>query len=399
MDKVDVIIAGGGLNGLTQALALCRAGFDVALADSEAEPERLGDVRSYALNQASINLMTALGVWPEVAPHAQEMSEVCISDGLIGSGPSPLALEFGASDNAGMTPGFMVEQRHLRPALLKALHASDVRLAFGIRIDAAEVRPAKVEVAFGDQPLAAALVIGADGKASGLAAQAGIKRTGWSYGQHAIVMTLTHTVPHTGRTHQFFTPTGPLALLPLQDNRTCVVWTESSDQATALTALPEEQFLAAFRPLVGEVLGEITLEAGPATFPLQLSLADSFVGPRLALIGDAAHVVHPLAGQGLNAGLKDVAALTEVLTKAARRGEDIGRPDVLARYEQWRRFDVAQLAFMTDSVNRMFSNDNLLLRAGRDVALAAIGRISGFKRLIAREASGQWGDLPELLKS
>jgi 2-octaprenyl-6-methoxyphenol hydroxylase len=358
----------------------------------------LGDVRSYALNQASINLMTALGVWPNVAPHAQEMSEVCISDGRIGSGPSPLALEFGAGDNAGMTPGFMVEQRHLRPALLKALRASDVRRGFGIRIDAAEVRPAKVEVAFGDTPMSAALIIGADGKASGLAAQAGIKRTGWSYGQHAIVMTLEHTVPHNGRTHQFFTPAGPLALLPLQGNRTCVVWTESSDQAKTLMELSKDQFLAAFRPLAGDVLGDITLEAGPATFPLQLSLAETFVGPRLALIGDAAHVLHPLAGQGLNAGLKDVAALTEVLTKAVRRGEDIGRPEVLARYEQWRRFDVAQLAFVTDSVNRMFSNDNPVLRAGRDVALAAIGGMRGFKRVVAREASGQWGDLPELLK-
>jgi 2-octaprenyl-6-methoxyphenol hydroxylase len=398
MDKVDVIIAGGGLNGLTQALALTRAGFDVALADSEPEPERLGDVRSYALNQASINLMTALGVWSDVGPHAQEMSQVCISDGRIGSGPSPLALEFGESDNAGLTPGFMVEQRHLRPALLKASRASGAHLGFGIRIEAADVRPGKVEVAFGERQMAAALIIGADGKASGLATQAGIKRTGWSYGQHAIVMTLAHTVPHNGRTHQFFTLAGPLALLPLQGNRTCVVWTENTDQAKALTALPKDQFLASFQPLVGDVLGEITIEAGPSTFPLQLSLAETFVGPRLALIGDAAHVLHPLAGQGLNAGLKDVAALTEVLTKAVRRGEDIGRPEVLARYEQWRRFDVAQLAFTTDSVNRMFSNDNPVLRAGRDVALAAIGRMSGFKRLIAREASGQWGDLPELLK-
>jgi 2-octaprenyl-6-methoxyphenol hydroxylase len=162
-------------------------------------------------------------------------------------------------------------------------------------------------------------------------------------------------------------------------------------------ALSSDDLLRAFQPRAGGVLGELTLEAGPASFPLNLSLAESFVGDRLALIGDAAHVVHPLAGQGLNAGLKDIASLAEVLTKARRRGEDIGRPEVLARYEGWRRFDIAQLALVTDTVNRSFSNDNPLLRTARDLALGAIARMRGARRLLAREASGTAGDLPRLL--
>ncbi|MEO8531209.1 MAG: FAD-dependent monooxygenase, partial [Deltaproteobacteria bacterium] len=175
-------------------------------------------------------------------------------------------------------------------------------------------------------------------------------------------------------------------------------WTESAEQAKALMDLSHSQLIAAFLPLVGDLLGDITLEAGPSSFPLQLSLAQSLVGERLALIGDAAHVVHPLAGQGLNAGLKDLAALTDVLTKARRRGEDIGRPEVLARYEEWRRFDIAQLALMTDTINRAFSNDNPLTRAGRDLALGAISGLRGLRHALRREASGQTGDQPELLK-
>lgn len=397
MERFDVIIAGGGLNGLTQSLALLRAGFRVALADAEPQEERSEDVRAYALNVASINLLGALGVWEKIAPFAQEMREVVITDGRVGSGPSPLSLAFDARDTPGGSPGFMVEQRHLRPALLAALHEAGASIKFGARVTSAVAKTGSIEADLQGQTVAASLLIAADGKASSLAQAAGITRTGWSYDQHAIVLTIRHSLPHDGRARQFFTPGGPLALLPLQGNRSCVVWTESTGQAKALLALTRDDLMAAFRPLATDVLGAIEIEAGPVGFPLQLSLANHLVAPRIALIGDAAHVLHPLAGQGLNAGLKDVAALSDVLTKAARRGEDIGRPEVLARYESWRRFDIAQLAVMTDGVNRVFSNDNPLLRGARDLALAAIGQVPALKRLIAKEASGRLGDLPEFL--
>ena len=398
MVDCDILIAGGGVNGLALALALDQFGFAVTLADAEIEAERPRDVRAYALAQTSVNLMRRLGVWQAIAPHAEPMREVKVSDGRVGPGASPLSLEFGPDDAGGEPPGMMVEQRHIRPALIEALKSSEVTVKFGAQVSDVAVGRASVSAKIGTSVQRARLIVAADGRASALGAAAGIKRVGWGYGQSAIVMTLAHTAPHNGVAHQLFTPAGPLALLPLRDNRTCVVWTERSEQAKALLALSSDQLLTAFAPLVGDALGEISIEAGPASFPLQLSIAERFVADRLALIGDAAHVVHPLAGQGLNAGLKDVAALAEVLGDAARRGEDIGRPEVLARYESWRRFDVAQLAMMTDTVNRAFSNDNPALRAGRDLALGLISRLGGLRRTLAREAMGETGDLPRLLR-
>ena len=394
----DVIIAGGGLNGLTQALALARTGFAVALADGEVEADRPQDVRAYALAQTSVNLMRSLGVWDQIARFAQPMERVAITDGRIGDGASPLFLVFEAADSGGLPSGFMVEQGDLRPALIAALRSAGATLHFGERIEHVETSQSKVTATLGASSISAAVLIAADGKSSELAAAAGIKRTGWSYGQSAIVMKLRHSKPHDGVAHQFFTPAGPLALLPLTGQRTCVVWTESTPRVQTLMKLSHEQLLAAFAPLAGAALGDLALDGAPASFPLQLSIANAFYDQRLALIGDAAHVVHPLAGQGLNAGLKDVAALTEVLIKARRRGEDIGQLDVLARYEAWRRFDIAQLAFTTDAINRTFSNDSPLLRAGRDLALGALAGMTGVRRILAREASGQTGDLPPLLR-
>jgi 2-octaprenyl-6-methoxyphenol hydroxylase len=242
------------------------------------------------------------------------------------------------------------------------------------------------------------MIAGCDGRGSGTATRAGIARTGWAYGQTALVTAVEHDLPHHGIAHQFFMPEGPLAILPLPGNRSSIVWSAPERAAAAIQALPDEGYLAALRPRFGDFLGGIRLAGVRFTYPLSLSLAVRFVGDRLVLVGDAAHGVHPIAGQGLNLGLRDVAALAQVLAEAARRGEDIGAPDVLERYQLWRRFDTTALALGMDAVNRLFSNDNPVLRLARDIGMGAVSRTPALRRAFMRQAAGLSGDLPRLLR-
>lgn len=296
--------------------------------------------------------------------------------------------------------GYMLEDRFLRRALLDAMKAEDrISHVAGRTVTAQQVDPQGVTVTLSDgKTLRARLLVGADGRRSGTAERAGITRTGWGYGQTALVAAIDHALPHGGIAHQFFMPPGPLAILPLPGNRSSIVWSESDAQAQAIMALDEAGFLDVLRPRFGSFLGEISLAGQRFTYPLNLTLANSFVAERLALVGDAAHGVHPIAGQGLNLGLRDVGALAECLVEAARRGEDIASPLVLARYQQWRRFDTATLAVATDAFNRLFSNDNPLLRLGRDLGMAAVGAVPGLRRRFIREAAGLTGDVPRLLQ-
>lgn len=249
-----------------------------------------------------------------------------------------------------------------------------------------------------DQPSPGALLVGSDGRNSGTAQRAHIKRTGWEYGQTALVCAVAHEKPHSGIAHQFFMPPGPLAILPLTGNRSSIVWSERTETAARINGLDDAGYLAALRPRFGDFLGEISLAGARFTYPLTLTIANRFVDDRLALIGDAAHGVHPIAGQGLNAGLRDVAALAETLALAARRGEEIGSIAVLERYQQWRRFDVTTLALATDAFNRLFSNDNTLLRVGRDLGMGLVNKLPGLRRGFIREAAGLTGDLPRLMQ-
>jgi 2-octaprenyl-6-methoxyphenol hydroxylase len=296
--------------------------------------------------------------------------------------------------------GYLVEDRHLRRALLDALaEAPRVTHRAGERVVAqtAGTGGASVTLASGDV-VAGALLVGCDGRQSGTAARAGLGRTGWDYGQTAIVCAVAHERPHDGIAHQFFMPGGPLAILPLTGNRAAIVWSERRARAEALLAMSDEAFLAALRPAFGSFLGEIALAGVRWGYPLGLSLASDMVAERVALVGDAAHGVHPIAGQGLNAGLRDVAALAEVLSEARRRGEDTGSAAVLERYAGWRRFDTATLALSTDAFNRLFSNDNPLLRLARDLGLGAVNRLPALRRAFIREAAGLSGDLPRLMQ-
>lgn len=401
--RADIAIVGGGLNGPVLALALAQSGQSVTLVDALPDPLRTDaafDGRAYALALASQRLLAAVGVWDHVAGNAQPMLEIKVSDGHAGAGPSPFFLHFDHAEIEEGPMGYMVEDRYLRRALLAAMEAAPgITRLNGTAVTAQQTDATGVTLTLADgSQLRAGLVVGCDGRKSGTAARAGIKRTGWDYGQTALVCAIAHELPHHGIAHQFFMPPGPLAILPLPGNRSSIVWSERTEAAARINALPEAEYLEILRPRFGDFLGEIRLEGARFTYPLNLTVANAFVGERLALVGDAAHGMHPIAGQGLNAGLRDVGALAEVLILAARRGEDIGSVSVLDRYQQWRRFDTATLALATDAFNRLFSNDNPILRLGRDVGMGVLGAFPGLRRGFVREAAGLTGDLPKLMQ-
>ncbi len=399
----DVIIAGGGLNGPALALALARAGLSVTVVD--AQPPRLRaeaefDGRAYALALASKRLLSAIGVWDHVAGSTQPILRIIASDGRPGEGPAPFFLDFDAAEIEEGPMGYMLEDRFLYAAFLDAMEAeTGITLVPRTTVTGQEPGPATISVTLSDgRSLSGRVLAGCDGRQSGTAQRAGISRSGWGYGQIAVVCAVDHERPHEGTAQQFFMPTGPLAILPLPGNRSSIVWSTTEEEAKAVMALDDASFLDVLRPRFGDYLGEISLAGPRFTYPLNLTLANSYVAPRVALVGDAAHGVHPIAGQGLNLGLRDVAALAQVLVEAARRGEDIGTIDVLERYQSWRRFDSTILALGMDGVNRLFSNDNPLLRGVRDLGMGIVNAIPSLRRGFMRQAAGLKGDLPRLLE-
>lgn len=399
----DIAIVGGGLNGPALALALAQSGFTVTVIDALKVDQRQDpgfDGRAYALALASKRLLNAIGVWPFVAENAQPMLEIKVTDGRAGEGASPWMLHFDHAEIEEGPMGFMVEDRFLRRAFLDAMAAQNkitqvsAETVVNQTVDGSIVT---LTCASG-QVITANLVVGCDGRQSGTAQRAGIKRKGWGYAQTAVTCAIGHALPHGGIAHQFFMPPGPLAILPLPGNVSSIVWSETDERAKELKAMGEDAFLEALRPAFGSFLGEIHLAGPRFTYPLNLTLADRFIDQRLALVGDAAHGMHPIAGQGLNAGLRDVGALAEVLGDARMRGEDIGNDQVLRRYQQWRRFDTATLALATDSFNKLFSNDNPILRSLRDIGMGAVNAVPNLRRNFIREAAGLTGDLPRLMR-
>lgn len=403
MEKdADIVIVGGGLNGPALALALAQGGLRVVVVDARAAAARAEvgfDGRAYALAIASKRLLSVIGVWPALADKVQPILKIKASDGVVGRGPAPFFLTFDAAELEEGPMGFMAEDRHLYAAFLGAMQAAGVTLISGETVVAQEVGAQGVAVALASgRRISARVLVGCDGRTSGVAARAGIGRTGWGYGQTALVTAIAHEFDHQGVAQQYFMPSGPLAILPLPGgHRSSIVWSETDAQAAAIQGLSDADYLEALRPRFGAFLGEISLAGERFTYPLSLTLANSFVAPRVALVGDAAHGVHPIAGQGLNLGLRDVGALAQVLVEATRRGEDIGAVDVLERYQTWRRFDSTALALGMDGVNRLFSNDNPLLRLGRDLGLGLVSTVPGLRRRFMRQAAGLSGELPRLL--
>lgn len=403
MEKyADIVIVGGGLNGPALALALAKSGFRVVVVDARVATARADvgfDGRAYALAVASKRLLEVIGVWPRLEGRVQPILQIKASDGVAGQGPAPFFLTFDHAEMEEGPMGFMAEDRLLYAAFLAAMAEVGIELISGETVVSQEVTAQGAEVILASgRVVRGSVLIGCDGRGSGVAARAGIGRTGWRYGQTALVTAIRHEKDHQGIAQQFFMPSGPLAILPLAGGHlSSIVWSETEAQAAAIQALGDADYLEALRPRFGDFLGEIALAGERFTYPLSLTLANSFVAPRVALVGDAAHGVHPIAGQGLNLGLRDVGALAQVLIEAQRRGEDIGAADVLERYQRWRRFDSTALALGMDGVNRLFSNDNPVLRLGRDLGMGLVNAVPGLRRGFMRQAAGLSGEVPRLL--
>ena len=399
--RTDVLIGGGGFAGLALAIAL-RQGlgdpFKVTVADPALGKSHTGDARASAIAAAARRLFETIGVWDKVADGAQPILDMVVTDSKLPDVMRPTYLTFGGEVAPGEPFAHMIENPALVDALVERAKADGVELR-GDAVTGFEAAWDRIEVSFAaGEGLIAKLLVAADGARSAIREAAGIRSVGWDYDQAGIVTTVAHERDHHGRAEEHFLPAGPFAILPLQGQRSSIVWTEEKREAERIVALPDDGFHAELEKRFGLKLGEIQVAGPRRAYPLGLSMARSFVGERLALIGDAAHVIHPIAGQGLNLGLRDVAALAEAVVDAARLGLDPGGPDVLERYQRWRRFDTAAMGVATDGLNRLFSNRSDALRLVRDVGLGLVDRVPALKGLFIREAAGLTGDMPKLLR-
>ena len=397
----SIVICGGAFAGLALAVAM-RQGLGttvpVVVADPALAMRPSRDPRATAIVAACRRLFETLGVWDEVGPQSQPILDMVVTDSRLADATRPTFLTFAGDVAPGEPFAHMVENRLLIDALVRRAEAEGVSLrATAVTGSEAHDDGIRVTLADGDA-VDASLLVAADGAKSRLRERAGIATHGWDYDQSGIVVTVGHERDHEGRAEEHFLPAGPFAILPLKGRRSSLVWTETRREAARLTALPEAEFHAELEKRFGLHLGEIRALDKPRAFPLGYFVARAFVAERLALIGDAAHVIHPIAGQGLNMGLKDVAALAEVVVDAARLGIDPGQADVLERYQRWRRFDTMAMGFATNALNVMFSNDSTLLRGVRDIGLGVVDRLPPLKSLFIRQAAGLTGEVPRLLK-
>jgi 2-octaprenyl-6-methoxyphenol hydroxylase len=397
----SIVIGGGAFAGLALALALRQGlGADVAVivADPALASRPSRDPRATAIVAACRRLFETLGVWGEVADTAQPILDMVITDSKLEDATRPVFLTFAGNVEPGEPFAHMVENRFLIDALARHAEANGVELR-ATAVASYESHPDAVDVRLADgSTIKACLLVAADGARSRLRERAGIATHGWDYDQSGIVVTVGHERDHHGRAEEHFLPSGPFAILPLSGKRSSLVWTESRSEAQRLVTSSEEDFHAELERRFGLHLGELKALDKPRAFPLSYFVARSFIGERLALVGDAAHVIHPIAGQGLNMGLKDVAALAEVVVDAARLGIDFGQSDVLERYQRWRRFDTMAMGLATNSLNMLFSNRSTLLRAVRDIGLGLVDRTPPLKEMFIRQAAGLSGEVPRLLK-
>ena len=401
----EVAIVGGGLSGLAAAVALggdaVRTPLSVVLIDA-GEPAAGGagfDGRASAVTLASRRMFEALKLWPQLEIYAQPMREIIVTDAPLGAQSRPALLHFGEATAGNEPAAWMIENHHLLAALHDAVTAAgNITVRPCTRVEDFSFGGAAAELRLdGGDSLRARLVVAADGRDSPARKAAGIETVGWSYGQSGIVTTVEHEFDHGGRAEEHFLPAGPFAILPLTGRRASLVWTEETAEAARIVALDEPAFTAELQRRFGSHLGAVKPIGPRHAYPLSLHIARAFVAPRLALIGDAAHVVHPIAGLGLNLGFRDIAALAETTADAVRLGLDHGGLAALERYQAWRRLDTVLVAAMTDGLNRLFSTDNYGLRLVRDLGLGLVDRVEPLKGFFMHEAAGLHRQLPKLL--
>jgi 2-octaprenyl-6-methoxyphenol hydroxylase len=406
----DVIIAGAGMAGATLALALAKAGLKPILIDPAPFETQLAptfDGRASAVAYAAFRQWKALGAGEALAAQAQRIEQILVTDGrspgAAAAPASPFYLRFDSAEIAdtsdGEPLGYMLENRVIRSGLSAAVEAAGVQVLAPAKVASVRTDARSAVVVLADRrELSAPLVVGAEGRGSAVRQAAQIGVVGWSYRQTGVVATVRLERPHGGVAYEYFLPSGPFAILPLTDDRASLVWTEPTDRAEALRTARPEAFHAHLQRRVGDLVGPAQVEGPVFTYPLSLQIAERFTAPRLALLGDAAHAVHPIAGQGLNLGLKAAAALAETVADAARLGEDIGSEVVLERYARWRRFDTAALSAGMDAFVHLFSNDNPIIRLARGAGMAVVNNIGPARRFFMREAGAASGDLPRLLR-
>jgi 2-octaprenyl-6-methoxyphenol hydroxylase len=399
--RIEVAVGGAGFAGLALAIALRQAlgdPFAVTVIDPTLAHAQSKDPRASAIAAAARRLFEAIDVWDSVAPNAQPILDMVVTDSKLDDAVRPTFLTFGGDVEEGEPFAHMVENRHLVDALATKARDLGVDLRAGA-VAGFENAGNVVDVSLADgEVISARLLVGADGAHSLIRERAGIATHGWNYDQSAIVTTVAHEREHSGRADEHFLPAGPFAILPLTGKRCSIVWTENTREAQRIVALPDDEFHKELEKRFGLQLGDLKIIGPRRAFPLGLFTARTFIGERLALIGDAAHIIHPIAGQGLNMGLRDVAALAEAIADAARLGLDSGGPEVLERYQRWRRFDTMTMGIATDGLNRLFSNHSDVLRFARDIGLGLVERMPVLKRMFIREAAGFTGDVPKLLK-
>ena len=398
-DDVELLIAGGGLTGLLLGIACAGAGLTVAIVDRQDPAALLADDfdgRSSAISYGSHKVLDAIGLWPEIASDAEPILEIRVADG-----DSPLFLHYDHRElGTGAPLGYIVENRILRRVLTnRARSIPNLLFLAPLAVGSVSTTAFGATAALSDGgQIRAGLVAAADGRQSPLRCAAGIRTIEWRYPQTGIVTTVRHQRPHNGIAVEHFMRAGPFAILPMTGNRSSIVWTERAELAPRLVALSDAAFAADLAARFGDFLGPVEPIGPRWTYPLTLLLAERYVETRLALVGEAAHTIHPIAGQGLNLGIRDVAALAELVIDARRLGLDIGSETVMLRYQQWRRFDALVLAAVTDGLNRLFSNPLPPVQLARDIGLAAVNRLPPLKRLLMRDAMGIVGDLPRLVR-
>ncbi len=394
----DVAIAGGGMAGMTLAVALARANLNVAVIEKtpmSSQLESAFDGRVSAIAEGSRRILDSAGAWEQMAPHAQPILDIRVSDGT-----APFFLHYDHHEVGEQPFGYIVENRYIRNALHSAaadlahLEIFDQAMLEGFERDSGGITLRLKD----NPPIRCALLVGADGKNSAIRSLAGIKITEWNYRQTAIVCTIAHELPHHGLAQERFLPAGPFAVLPMRGNRSSLVWVEPDNRVQLYLDLPEEEFVQEITERVGDYLGIIRTEGRRFSYPLGLLHAKTYIGHRLVLVGDAAHTIHPIAGQGVNLGFRDVGVLVQLLTKQHALGFDIGAPELLAHYQRWRRFDNVTMLAVTDGLNRLFGINAVPVRLARGLGLWAVGKMPPIKRFFMRHAMGLVGDLPEAVR-